>query len=441
MREQHDPCQTNSAMQPGDDPVWAVWGRRWFLFWTAVLYLAITLCTFNAYGDDPSILRGWNGVGLFALLAVFLALYHVVLMQSYQSWPMRRWRAVLYFGGQTIVLALLSRYSLTYAGLAFAVLGHVTSTLRPRHWPLPMLVMTVLLGKLFGVDTALLSQNWLDLGWIVLNVVIYLAFFISVSLLVGQRFHLVAVVAELQRAKAQIEANAAQAEELAALRERARLARDMHDSIGHALVVVNVKLEAAQRLYRKDAVRGDAELESTRALVRDTMADLRRSLENLRAPLPDHQDLPYALERIAADLRDRTALDVRVAVAPGVPPLTGESAEVLWRVAREAVANVERHAAADSVRLSLERQSGSIVLRIADDGRGIAAGSLDRPGHYGIIGMRERLDALGGTLSVVHAARGGTVIEASLPLAIAAISQDYRSSRDDVAVGIGEGRA
>jgi signal transduction histidine kinase len=82
----------------------------------------------------------------------------------------------------------------------------------------------------------------------------------------------------------------------------------MHDSLGHALVVVNVKLEAAQRLYAVDVPRGGSELEGIRALVRETMAELRRSLANLRAALPDHHDLSAALQRMADEIRARTAL-------------------------------------------------------------------------------------------------------------------------------------
>jgi signal transduction histidine kinase len=194
----------------------------------------------------------------------------------------------------------------------------------------------------------------------------------------------------------------------------------MHDSLGHALVVVNVKLEAAQRLYAVDARRGDGELEATRALVRATMADLRRSLADLRSPLPDHHDLPAALARLAVEIRARTSLEVTCYAPADLhqagAQLAPEATESLWRVAREALSNVERHAAAGCAALILERQNGALILRVTDDGSGVAAADLARPGHYGITGMRERVEALGGTLHIAAQPGGGTLVEARVPL-------------------------
>ena len=84
--------------------------------------------------------------------------------------------------------------------------------------------------------------------------------------------------------------------------------------------------------------------------------------------------------------------------------------EALWRVAREALANVERHAAAGCAAVTIERTNGSLILRVTDDGSGVAPADLTRPGHYGITGMRERVEALGGTLQIAARPGGGTVV-------------------------------
>jgi signal transduction histidine kinase len=236
-----------------------------------------------------------------------------------------------------------------------------------------------------------------------------------VYILAQQRAQLCELVDELRRAKSDLEASAAQTEELAALRERTRLSREMHDSIGHALVVVNVKLEAAQRLYARESRRGDAELEETRALVRETMAELRRSLADLRAPLPNHANLAAALRCTAAEIEARSTLAVNVQ-APEYLRLPPETSEAFWRVGREALSNVERHAAAASASVQLEQINGKLVLRIIDDGSGIRQADLARSGHYGVMGMRERIVALGGTLQITARHEGGTIVEASVPI-------------------------
>jgi two-component system, NarL family, sensor histidine kinase UhpB len=181
-------------------------------------------------------------------------------------------------------------------------------------------------------------------------------------------------------------------------------------------VSVNVKLEAAQRLYRVAQDRGDAELEATRALVRETMGELRRSLADLRAPLPDHHDLPAALGRLAAEYSARGGLEVQLAAREGAPAQP-ELAETLFLIAREALSNVERHAGATHARLELARLEHGWLLRVADNGAGLRSGDLQRPGHFGVVGMRERASALGGTLRVEPRQGGGTVVEASLPTA------------------------
>jgi signal transduction histidine kinase len=240
---------------------------------------------------------------------------------------------------------------------------------------------------------------------------------LMISQLVGQRHELMWLVGELRQAKAATEASAAEQEELAVLRERTRLAREMHDSIGHALVLVNVKLEAAQRLYARDPARGDAELETTRGLVRETMAELRRSLANLRGPLPDHHDLPAALRRLAAEVsaRGRIAVSAEGDLhAPGPPPAV---AEALWAIAREALRNVERHAAAASATIRLDGGAGCWRLLVSDDGSGVRPADIERPGHFGVLGMRERAEALGGSLTIARRPGGGTVVEARLPAA------------------------
>jgi signal transduction histidine kinase len=300
-------------------------------------------------------------------------------------------------------------------------MGQIVSSIPIRQWPFPLAAIMVLGGAGAGLVESVGASSWGDIVTFVFFMVLWIGLAVFISILFHERHQRERLIAELRQAKDQLERYAMQAEELAALRERARLAREMHDSLGHALVVVNVKLEAAQRLYAVDARRGDVELETTRALVRETMAELRRSLADLRAALPKQNDLPAALQRLAEEIRARTNLDITCSVAPELRAdegrLAPETTEALWRVAREALTNVERHAAAASAALTLERMNGSLILRVADDGSGVAPADLARTGHYGITGMRERVEALGGTLLVAARPGGGTLVEAHVPVA------------------------
>ncbi len=145
------------------------------------------------------------------------------------------------------------------------------------------------------------------------------------------------------------------------------------------------------------------------------MSELRRSLAGLRAPLHEYQDVPAALRRMADEFRATNLLAVSYRTGD-LPPLTPEASEALWRLAREALSNIQRHAQASHVRIALEQAGDAVVLRIEDDGVGVTTEDLGREGHYGIVGMRERMEELGGTLSVTGCQDGGTSVRASLPL-------------------------
>ncbi len=386
-------------------------------FWTAITYIIVGLNFYDTRVDAPERTRGWYLVGLIALICTFLTVYHVVIARTQTKWPVRV--VTLYGVVQTLVLALLFTYNPSFGGLAIATSAHVMALLPARFWPVPALVLMLLLSAAWGVLDDVRSANWDDVGFKLLQPVLWIGVFIFLNLFVRKSYQLRALVSELRQAQTELERSAAQAEELAALRERTRLSREMHDSIGHALVVVNVKLEAAERLYMKDAARGAAELEATRALVRETMVDLRRSLADLRSPLPNHHDLPVALQRLVDELRSRTQLAMHVDLPDNLPILPAEVSEGFWRVAKEALTNVERHAAAGSVVVALRYEQGTVVLHISDDGSGIDSRALANPGHFGVVGMNERMADLGGTLLIDERPGGGTVVEARLQVKLA----------------------
>ncbi|GAC1357844.1 MAG: hypothetical protein NVSMB42_16940 [Herpetosiphon sp.] len=400
--------------------------HRFIVFWTLVLYAGLALSVYTCFVERPAVLYGWPGVGLFGLIAAFCGMYHGLYLRSVERWPMPFRYAMLYAGGQTLLLGLLSRIHPTFAWLSFALLGHISSVVTPRRWLLPMGAVLLVLGGPTGFYAAMSQRHWLDAGSVVFTFVIIVASYLFTHLMITQRFRLERIVGELQEAKQELENQATQVDELAALRERTRLAREMHDSLGHALVLVNVKLEAAQRLYAVDAGRGEAELKATRELVRDTMNELRHSLSNLRSPLPD-TDLCGALKRLVDDVKRRSKLEITCDSRHDLPPLAHETVKTVWLIAREALTNVERHANAQHVTVNLTMCDQTLVLQVWDDGIGLSLANLNRVGHYGITGMRERAEAIDGTLRVGSRPEGGTMVEARVS-AVPAMSHHLEQS-------------
>jgi signal transduction histidine kinase len=146
------------------------------------------------------------------------------------------------------------------------------------------------------------------------------------------------------------------------------------------------------------------------------MDDLRRALDNLRASGLGNRPLVAALQTLGTEAAQRFSLvaDCKLdATADALPPAV---AEVLWRVAQEGLTNVGKHAQARHVQMNLNLPPGEIILRVADDGVGLPAGAEDKPGHYGLRGLRERVEGLGGTFSLTTPKGGGAALEAHLPV-------------------------
>jgi len=224
------------------------------------------------------------------------------------------------------------------------------------------------------------------------------------------------LIAELQAAQRALEVARQRDAELAALRERERLARDLHDSLGHALVALSVQLEAVQRLYAVDPARASAQVDAMKDLTRASMAELRRALEGLRAPGLGDRSLQQALDALSCEVGARTGIEVRCQVAAGADALGPAVSEALWRIAQEALTNVEKHAHARHVQVCVELAPHAVTMRISDDGCGLPPDAASRSGHYGLRGMRERLEGLGGTLTLHSNGQRGTLVEACLPI-------------------------
>ncbi|MCX5194058.1 histidine kinase [Streptomyces sp. NBC_00249] len=202
-----------------------------------------------------------------------------------------------------------------------------------------------------------------------------------------------------------VEARAAQLEranrieaEQAAARERARIAREMHDILSHAVSIMIVQAEAGPVAVRRAPARAEAAFEAIAETGRDAMAQLRTMLGVLRtdeaaprAPQPGIAGLPALLERVRA-----SGPEVSYERTGAVRELPAALEATVHRVVQEALTNVVKHAGASSVDVRLEYGSEDLTVTVTDDGRGPGAGKGDGSGH-GLIGIRERAAAHGGT--------------------------------------------
>jgi two-component system sensor histidine kinase DesK len=194
----------------------------------------------------------------------------------------------------------------------------------------------------------------------------------------------------------------AEVERLAKLAERERIARDLHDVLGHTLSVVVLKSELAQKLLTRDPARAAEEMAEVERIARDGLAEVRQAITGYRS-----SGLAAEIDRARETL---VAAGIEATIDAGAVPLATAQETALSLALREATTNVIRHAGATRCHIRFYAQDGSVLMEVEDNGRGGEA-----PFGNGLTGMRERIQALGGVLS--REGGHGTRLSIRLPLA------------------------
>lgn len=388
---------------------------RWFmLFWHTffVVGLAVTWTLAVCYRPDVPL---WRAGALAILVLAQAVLYlrtFIRSQQGFNSWG--GWTG--YFAASLVIWMVEVYLDNRFEWLVGAYTGQILGVLPPNaSLPSTILILGGYLAYRLGWEN-LAHLHTVDIlmwgaplaSWIILGLFLH-----KLAVTSSERARL---IADLETARKEVELARQTDAELAALRERERLARELHDNLGHALSTLAVQLEAIQRLLAVDPAQARAQIDEMKTLARTCMEGLRRALSNLRAPGLGNRLLTEAIPALVNETGKRCglAIDCRIADEAGcLPPALAEG---IWRVTHEALANVERHAGATKVHVSLEGAEKELVLRISDNGAGFPDQAEQRPGHYGLRGLRERVEGLGGTLTLSPAGQPGASVEARWPV-------------------------
>ena len=221
------------------------------------------------------------------------------------------------------------------------------------------------------------------------------------------------LIATLEARAQQLAADYAEA----ASRERQRIARDMHDTLAHSVSLMVVQAEAGPVVVRRDPAAAERAFDAIADAGRDALTQLRRTLGVLRSEPASRTPQP-GLDAIGPLVEQARGAGLVVSFAEDGErrPVPADTAVAAFRVVQEALTNVVRHARAAQVEVRLRWDATALVLEVRDDGRGPRR-RPPTPGGHGLIGMRERVTACGGTLSTGAATDGpGFVVHATLPL-------------------------
>ncbi len=204
-----------------------------------------------------------------------------------------------------------------------------------------------------------------------------------------------------------------QAAELAASQERAHLARELHDSVTQALFSMGLTLRTLELLLETDPTAAHTKVAELRELQKDALAEMRTLIFELRPSSLESDGLVQALRTHATAVQRRTGLLIVVDAEP-IDRLALPAEEALYRIGQEALHNIVKHANASNATIRILREGDRVRLVVTDDGAGFAPDEVPR-GHLGLIGMRQRVDLVGGELRVESRPGQGTLIEATVP--------------------------
>jgi signal transduction histidine kinase len=247
----------------------------------------------------------------------------------------------------------------------------------------------------------------------------------SLTIILGRTFiftlvgrlttHLVGVQNAQQRSLVRANANLARqavvVEDLAISRERNRMARELHDTLAHTLSAAAVQIEAATAQQRFDEAKSRAALERAGSTIRGGLNEMRRALRALRASPLEDLGFELALRELVDQTQQRSGAAVKMLIADGLRLWSSEEEHALYRVVQESLENIVRHSEAHFVQVELRQDERVTALDIWDDGVGFDVGLARSDAHrFGLRGIVERVEALGGRVHIESSPGKGTLI-------------------------------
>jgi len=346
-----------------------------------------------------------------------LVIIHLILHWALERFAERSRLTTAYVITQGI-LAFVISWMANETGMVFALfmalIGEAIGLFRITR--VGILAVTYYLILLFISSSWIVG--WNSSGWWLVGALISVIWIgIYVTLYLRQleaREQAQALLTELEVANRQLSEYAAQVEDLTIAAERQRMARELHDTLSQGLAGLILQLEAADaHLTKKRPERAHKIIADAMEQARETLADARRAIGDLRSSVDSVPGLKQALEAEVKRFEDATGLSCELEVQLN-SELPSPIVEVGLRIVSEALTNVARHAQAAQAWVQVEETDTQLCLEVRDDGQGFEPEAVEA-GHYGLLGMRERARLAGGRLEVSSEKGQGTVIKAYLP--------------------------
>jgi NarL family two-component system sensor histidine kinase YdfH len=379
--------------------------RIFFVFMIAVLVGIYVLSLM----ENPALRQSWMVIPFTILLVV-----HIIIHWNVTKIIQKRGGTIWYILIQSalafVIIAMSHHIGMIFA-LYMALTGETIGILRSTLWRILSALYYLALSVLgFMVIANVTTSLWGLFGAI--PIVIFVSMYVTLYNRQNEaREQAQALAAELETANRQLTEYAARVEDLTILAERQRMARELHDTLSQGLAGLILQLEAADaHLASSNAEKARSILANAMQQARATLADARRAIDDLRQPSLDDLDSLLRLE--TSRFTNATGIPCVYQSYP-TPPIPDPVKETVLRAVAEALTNVAHHARARNVAVSVQGQDKSLSVTIRDDGVGFDPSAIP-PGHYGLLGIRERVRLLNGSLDIQT--DHGTLIKIQIPL-------------------------
>lgn len=357
--------------------------------------------------------------GMEILLSLLIAVWHWGgLAMAERFSPVRdqdRWRRFLVLAGDILIWFLLLQRNAAFYVLLLGIYGNIFLNLRIAQAGLAAaaIAVSILLRETIGRGRVLEAGD--PLVWmLLLSSIGGIALAVFISAIIRESRKRSELIAQLEAAQSSLR-EAVHRE--AVLKERQRLARDIHDTLAQGFTGIVIHLQAASLEIEKHAPRpGHAAVQKALETARRNLDEARRVVRDLRPESLEDTSLAQALVRMTAGWGQEQGIPVDLVLDAQVTNPGGDREVCLYRAAEQALANIARHAGAGRVSLRLSAGKDGVRLDVEDDGLGMDASARIPADRFGIRGMRERAEALGGELEVSARIGGGTRISVILPL-------------------------
>ena len=422
-----EPPQTDASSKGHSFRVhgWTWWLiPRPFDLMSSLLYIGVAvpyLYNFATQSADNPLLHWWQAVLMIVATFVLLSVDRIEYFLYGNNTPARA--AIFFLLTRTAfieVLSWLDRFNYTpflYLVVLFLAcwyFGELVSS-----------ALAVLVWIVYFVKHTYYNPEWLsdkiELHYLVLftvGIVLVITLARVVTKEKISRARAEELLAELETSHQQLKEYSEQVAELAATKERNRLARDIHDTLGHYLTVINVQLEKAQAFRDKKPQGADQAVSDAKRLAREALQEVRQSVGVLRATEELPEFIPSLNELVKRVQGDTCSVELNV--EGNEDGFSKQGLLALYRAAQEGLTNIQRHAGASHIWIDLNLKEQEAILIVRDNGRGFDAAEWQQiePGHnggYGLRGMQERLKLVGGNLEVNSAPGQGALIRVTLP--------------------------